>query len=333
MSMSPSPSISPTTILSGINPSFGALILASIALVVLLLCVIAAFIFGRKLQALHFDRDALVKAIAKDEEIKRIQELDKKKLEGPIDCIKNPLPVASVGGYNASYFWRNEALVLNTADVEPNNEEEVETWKKLHILKIWGQKEVQIWRKTFGDIEIKYETDDVEKRRKLDELDYKANTGALSPDNPFPSGLGDYNTNYFWMHQHDVVNLPDVPPNNIEDILDWQKLHALKEWGQREHQIYDEKRVEISKDAMETAESTIPKSKPLARTGGFTFILEFSTIMVIIFTLVVLGILGILPGNEISAILAAIAGYVLGRAATSAQGRSKLEEIDEGKAE
>jgi hypothetical protein len=56
--------------------------------------------------------------------------------------------------------------------------------------------------------------------------------------------------------------------------------------------------------------------------GGFSFLLEFSTVIVIIFTLLILGLIGSLGGNEISTILASIAGYVLGKA-TSTQSKEK----------
>jgi hypothetical protein len=53
--------------------------------------------------------------------------------------------------------------------------------------------------------------------------------------------------------------------------------------------------------------------------------LEFSTVIVIIFALLTLGILGILEGREIATILTAIAGYVLGKAtATTKQPKKDI---------
>jgi hypothetical protein len=49
------------------------------------------------------------------------------------------------------------------------------------------------------------------------------------------------------------------------------------------------------------------------RGRGPAFILEFTALVVIIFSAVILGILGILDSNQIGTLLAAIAGYVLGR--------------------
>ena len=55
------------------------------------------------------------------------------------------------------------------------------------------------------------------------------------------------------------------------------------------------------------------------RGRGPTFVLEFTAIVVIIFSAVILGILDILNGNQIGTLLAAVAGYVLGRSTTRAQ--------------
>jgi hypothetical protein len=52
------------------------------------------------------------------------------------------------------------------------------------------------------------------------------------------------------------------------------------------------------------------------RGRGAEFVLEFTTIVVIIFAATALGILGILDTQQIGTLLAAIAGYVLGRATT-----------------
>ena len=52
------------------------------------------------------------------------------------------------------------------------------------------------------------------------------------------------------------------------------------------------------------------------RGKGTEFILEFTTVVVIIFAAVILGILQILDTQQIGTLLAAIAGYVLGRATT-----------------
>jgi hypothetical protein len=58
------------------------------------------------------------------------------------------------------------------------------------------------------------------------------------------------------------------------------------------------------------------------RGRGAEFVLEFTTIVVLIFAAIALGILGILETQQIGTLLAAIAGYVLGRASTRTRGAS-----------
>lgn len=103
---------------------------------------------------------------------------------------------------------------------------------------------------------------------------------------------------------------------------EWEKMNArvesgisaFKEWAADEQDIYNARMEENSRKALEKAEGDVPKTMDVSILGtGFSFILEFSTVIVIIFAVVVLGILGILEGKEISTILAAIAGYVLGK--------------------
>ena len=49
------------------------------------------------------------------------------------------------------------------------------------------------------------------------------------------------------------------------------------------------------------------------RGRGATFVLEFTAVVVIIFTAAILAILGKLGNEQVGTLLAAIAGYVLGR--------------------
>lgn len=66
------------------------------------------------------------------------------------------------------------------------------------------------------------------------------------------------------------------------------------------------------------------------RGRGAEFVLEFTTVVVIIFAAVVLGVLRVLGTEQIGTLLAAIAGYVLGRATTRARdGGGRLPARDE----
>ena len=64
------------------------------------------------------------------------------------------------------------------------------------------------------------------------------------------------------------------------------------------------------------------------RGRGAAFVLEFTAIVVIIFAAVMLGILKILVADQIATLLAAIAGYVLGRATAGASGATERAQPD-----
>jgi hypothetical protein len=324
MSVSPTLIASPTsTITSGpyvpLSPTPEIFALSAGALIVLLICVTIAFIFGRKLQQSTINREPLLKAVAEEEKIRRVRQLDNDKWSGPIDNDENPLPYKDVGGYNAYYFWENQKLVLDQCDTAPSNQAEVEDWEELHRLKVWGQKELAIYQKKLAEIQKTAQTE-AENRARTNELDNLSYSGPISLDeNPLPNNIGNYSAYYFWDHRKEVLALSDTAPNNQAEKDDWQKLHALKLWGQKELLVYAKKVKKIEQEASDYAAVMVPPKSTVSRSGGFTFILEFSTIIVIIFALVILGLLQVLSGNEINGILAAIAGYVLGRAATTAQ--------------
>lgn len=73
---------------------------------------------------------------------------------------------------------------------------------------------------------------------------------------------------------------------------------------------------ECRKKARERAKDAVSIDLATLRGRGAEFVLEFTTVVVIIFAAVVLGILRVLDAQQIGTLLAAIAGYVLGRATT-----------------
>ena len=90
---------------------------------------------------------------------------------------------------------------------------------------------------------------------------------------------------------------------------------AYLDWEKKELENYNKEKEKMIETANERAKDVVPKSMDISILGsGFSFLLEFSTVIVIIFALISLGILGVLEGREIGTILAAIAGYVLGKA-------------------
>jgi hypothetical protein len=73
-------------------------------------------------------------------------------------------------------------------------------------------------------------------------------------------------------------------------------------------------------EATDIAEKRAPKAMDISLLGGgWSFLLEFSTVIVILFILLCLAILNSLTGKDSVTILASIAGYVLGKASGSAQ--------------
>jgi len=89
-----------------------------------------------------------------------------------------------------------------------------------------------------------------------------------------------------------------------------------------------ERRGKITADERDRAEKLLPTMDVSSFGGGWVFVLEFTTILFIVFAVLSLGLLGVLKSEPIATILAAIAGYVLGKS-TSIRGAGG-EEIRRG---
>jgi hypothetical protein len=113
-----------------------------------------------------------------------------------------------------------------------------------------------------------------------------------------------------------------------------QRDQIMREYEQLKRQYEDwEARVEDEGLARYRSDQQAARTKAAARADesmnvdlavlrgrGAEFVLEFTTIVVLIFAAIALGILGILETQQIGTLLAAIAGYVLGRASTRTRG-------------
>lgn len=183
--------------------------------------------------------------------------------------------------------------------------------------------------------------------RLLSELQTRAKNEPLDPSrNELPPGYGQ--TSYFWEIGGYTEELArrrkwspsygsigqgysTIGPNetnpDAEKILkeheqeikklekDWEKFIA---WEAAEKKIMEEEKRKCEEEAHKIADRKIPRSMDISLLGGgFDFLLEFSTVIIIIFSLVILGVLKILNGENIATILAAIAGYVLGKAGST----------------
>lgn len=90
------------------------------------------------------------------------------------------------------------------------------------------------------------------------------------------------------------------------------------EVGYREMQleVYRCHRQDVSEKAREHASAMLPRIDVSTFGGGWIFVLEFTTIIFIVFATLALGFVDVLKGEQIGTILAAIAGYVLGKSTT-----------------
>jgi hypothetical protein len=161
----------------------------------------------------------------------------------------------------------------------------------------------------------------------LRQLNERARTGPLDVKEPPPDGFG--LTAQLWPGGSVVavpytVRLSDeaAPPDESADqkAERKRKLDACQAWEVAERARYKDACDKAETEAESRAAKKIPQSIDASLLGGgWGFLLEFSTVIVIIFALVVLGISQIVPGKDISTILAAVAGYVLGKASAAAQ--------------
>jgi hypothetical protein len=125
------------------------------------------------------------------------------------------------------------------------------------------------------------------------------------------------------------------PPGIIERTPEAQKAfeesqRALQEYQSKsfswEQEVdyeartrYERDLAQARKDAEVRAATAGDVDLSALRGRGAEFVLEFTTVVVIIFAAVVLGVLDILGTEQIGTLLAAIAGYVLGRATSRAK--------------
>lgn len=99
---------------------------------------------------------------------------------------------------------------------------------------------------------------------------------------------------------------------------DWAGRAAAEAWG-----WYQKEREEAKEIARKQAKRGLDIDFSALRGRGPEFVLEFTAVVVIIFAAVMLGILNILKNEQIGTLLAAIAGYVLGRATTRPRASSE----------
>ena len=94
-----------------------------------------------------------------------------------------------------------------------------------------------------------------------------------------------------------------------------ENIRASSEEWQQQEQAHRERIDRIRQQADRDAEALVPRSLSVAGMGiTGSFFVELTAILTIIFGIIILGLVGVLGTEEIAPILAAIAGYVLGKA-------------------
>jgi hypothetical protein len=109
---------------------------------------------------------------------------------------------------------------------------------------------------------------------------------------------------------------PDKPKYSLWEITNEINRRFTVGFQREQIDYYYGERVKIRSNAQDYAERLLPGIDVSAFGGGWIFVLEFTTIIFIIFAALALGFVGVLGSEQIGTILAAIAGYVLGKSST-----------------
>ena|SRR6516225_3045645 len=187
-----------------------------------------------------------------------------------------------------------------------------------------------------------------EYRNILRELDDRRQAGPLDPENQPPRGFEE-TARYIWRPDYSFeryymfgspIQMAAPPPGGTyfeetaeqraerhkredeerkkEQEEEAKRREGFEKWIDEERKRYSEECKKAEAEALTRAEKKIPTSMDISLLGGgWSFLLEFSTVIVIIFVLLALGILGAITGKDLTTILASVAGYVLGKATAS----------------
>lgn len=177
----------------------------------------------------------------------------------------------------------------------------------------------------------------------LRELDDRRKSGPLDPTFPPPDGF-DREARLLWRDDalrkagrsepyYSSSTSPEQRERELAEFAADQKREAdrlapFRRWAEEERLRYAELRRKGEADAQARAERRVPASIDISLLGGgWSFLLEFSTVIVIIFILLCLGILNSITGKDLTTILASIAGYVLGKASSVAHKSQKKDPV------
>jgi hypothetical protein len=134
-----------------------------------------------------------------------------------------------------------------------------------------------------------------------------------------------------------ILPLPRPPPDGSRQTLTVKKYEqfsealekfraAAEKWTADARtclrQWYADDLKTVMKDARKSADLALKVDISAIQGRGPEFILEFTAIIVIIFAAVILGVATVLDSQQIGTLLAAIAGYVLGKGVARVQTQS-----------
>ncbi|MBV8937870.1 MAG: hypothetical protein JO095_18990 [Alphaproteobacteria bacterium] len=185
-------------------------------------------------------------------------------------------------------------------------------------------------------------------RNRLRELDERRQTGWLDPAKPPPPGF-EFMAPSIWAdlagsgrvaqaatpaaEEYGLPNETEEQRKQREDRIrrrkeeEERRVAPFQKWAEEERARYLAAREAAEKEAQERANKMVPESIDISLLGGgWSFLLEFSTVIVIIFVLLCLGLMGAIASKDTTTILASIAGYVLGRASSAAAQRGSDKE-------
>jgi hypothetical protein len=107
---------------------------------------------------------------------------------------------------------------------------------------------------------------------------------------------------------------------DLKDYLSEERIAELVKKEEEQEQSRQQQDKKIREKAAQEAKTLVPPSLTVAGMGiTGSFFIELTAVLTIIFGIILLGLVGVLGTQEIATILAAIAGYVLGKTSTSTQ--------------
>jgi PASTA domain len=168
----------------------------------------------------------------------------------------------------------------------------------------------------------------------LDGSGWSANTlPGLSP--LWPDNIQDWTAerlvserNLIQPDSNDDTNAMDVKSRKLFSIRREIESRFVRGYQREQLNEFYKERTKLTDDERKRAVDLLPSMDVSSFGGGWVFVLEFTTIIFIVFAVLALGLLGVLKSEPIATILAAVAGYVLGKS-TSIRGPGG-EEIRRG---